>query len=297
MDQEDEEYSQKIDNPFTQDETNDNMFNEEFQVSNAANRKNDRSNSSSLIRKDENIDNLAKQIEGISYLLRNLNNYVQKTPSAVKPRFSYKMNKTEDFQGIPELPEQPEEEDVQYLPKKEDQKSNAYTLKTTQMSSKHDNMTDEGIINIKVDNQKKLSPKHKKRSLIKIKKVKRAFPNKPQSPTNGLKLKKSQSLRMIRDPAPSAGAFKCGTYQPSQWQSQSPTVSIKKRSLSPSDKPRGIKYKRIDFKRMKTMGGPNEVKKQRYNSFYPARALTAQSGGLISQHNRILSAQQQQKFG
>lgn len=73
------------------------MFNEEFQVSNAANRKNDRSNSSSLIRKDENIDNLAKQIEGISYLLRNLNNYVQKTPSAVKPRFSYKMNKTEDF--------------------------------------------------------------------------------------------------------------------------------------------------------------------------------------------------------
>ena len=40
------------------------------------------------------------------------------------------MNKTED---IPELSEQPEDEEVQYLPKKEnpDQKSNAYTLKTT----------------------------------------------------------------------------------------------------------------------------------------------------------------------
>jgi hypothetical protein len=33
-----------------------------------------------------------------------------------------------------------------------DQKSNAFTVKTTQMSSKHDNMTDEGIINIKVEN-------------------------------------------------------------------------------------------------------------------------------------------------
>jgi hypothetical protein len=32
-------------------------------------------------------------------------------------RFSYKMNKTED---LAELPEQPEEEEVQYLPKKED---------------------------------------------------------------------------------------------------------------------------------------------------------------------------------
>jgi len=39
------------------------------------------------------------------------------------------MNKTDD--RLAELPEQPEEDEVHYLPKKEDQKSNAYTLKTT----------------------------------------------------------------------------------------------------------------------------------------------------------------------
>lgn len=80
------------------------------------------------------------------------------------------------------------------------------------MSSKHENMTDEGIINIKVDNQKKLTPKAKK-GLIKIKKVKR--PQKPtnrvNSPTTGLKLKKSQSLKNIREPV-TGGAFKCGTF-------------------------------------------------------------------------------------
>jgi hypothetical protein len=131
------------------------MFNEEFQILNTGHRKNDRSNSSSLKRaRDDNYDNLAKQIEGISYLLKNLDNYVQKSPSMGDKkhnsiRFSYKMNKTED---LAELPEQPEEEEVQYLPKKEDQKSNAYTLKTktTQMSSKDE----QDIINIKVDNQR-----------------------------------------------------------------------------------------------------------------------------------------------
>ena len=161
------------------------MFNEEFQVSNQNQRKKDRSNSSSLKRQAENYDDLAKQIEGISHLLKNLNNFVQKSPQVNDKkhssiRFSYKMNKTEN---LAELPEQPEEEEVQYLPKKEDQKSNAYTLKTTQMSSKDE----QDIINIKVDNQKGISPKKKKMNHIKIKKVKR--PQRVTSPP--LKLKKS----------------------------------------------------------------------------------------------------------
>ena len=89
------------------------------------------------------------------------------------------------------------------------------------------------------------------------------------SPTMGLNLKKSLSLRNVREPAPSSMAFKCGTYQPSQWQSQSPSVSNKKRSYSPSDRMRSehlkmvkngqINYRRIQFKKMKTtIGGTNE---------------------------------------
>ena len=59
------------------------------------------------------------------------------------------------MEGLPELLEQPVEEEAKFiLSKKEnpDLKSNAFTHLTTQMSSKHENMTDEGIINIKVDN-------------------------------------------------------------------------------------------------------------------------------------------------
>jgi hypothetical protein len=72
-------------------------------------------------------------------------------------------------------------------------------------------MTDEGIINIKVDNQKKLTPFTKKRGWIKIKKIKRNPTNRLSSPTNGLKLKKSQSLKNIKEPNTGV-AFKCGTF-------------------------------------------------------------------------------------
>ena len=49
-------------------------------------------------------------------------------------------------------------------------------------------------------------------------------------------------------------------------------------------------YKKFNFKRMKTMGGPSEIKRQKYSGLN--RATTAQSGGFMT-HNRILSAQNQ----
>ena len=94
---------------------------------------------------DESYDHLAKQIEGISSLLKNLNSYVVENTSAEgaeketirKNRFSIKGK--DGFQGIPELPEAPEEDDVTYLqgnnkiePKPlNDQRSIANTMKTT----------------------------------------------------------------------------------------------------------------------------------------------------------------------
>ena len=78
-------------------------------------------------------------------------------------------------------------------------------------------------------------------------------------------------------------------------------MSIKKRSYSPSDRniisehplrlnknASSINYKRFNFKRMKTMGGPSEIKRQKYSGLN--RATTAQSGGFMTNH-RILSAQ------
>ena len=49
-----------------------------------------------------------------------------------------------------------------------------------------------------------------------------------------------------------------------------------------------INYKRFNFKRMKTMGGPSEIKRQKYSGLN--RASTAQSSGFMTNH-RILSAQ------